>query len=680
MLKTGNRYALKALGIAGVLFLIFIAVIWWRLPGVLTFIGNQQLAKNGFSESSINISEADSDHLSIDTAHLSGSGWEFQINDSFIQYELMELFNKKQVEMVVFDELHISINPAELEESDEPLTIAFLQNLPAKRIEVKAGRFTLVLEQGVLEINWSGNIMVAEGETIVFTATKQQINKLLPEGGRIVILKELQDPAGVVMLSIAQDGSQAGLALNLAGIQSTGTYWEIEQGSVSGQLGFEDVQLAGLDLANIELLLPRFLENVSGTISIGANELGFQDIRAQWISGTLEFVKTEDPDSFTNKALISAGIVSTGDETVEQINIGVTNLGNLDAVKSDGEITFLFEGVEGGATFNQSTFDPMNQWSLNGEYKLKPLIFEHSDIISRKIDSIDDLSFSGVIAANGNYQVSAAEFDASAQIDFSDGSFTMPSKELNASGIKASVDFTSLTQLTSAAGESSLSITLIQLGDLDFTETSLGFDIEGADKFFIPIGQTRIFDGTLTLDPATVSTNPLAFETAVSFDRLSLKTLVENLAFFDGTMEGAISGYLPISYKDSQFLSGEGFLGLSNNEPARMRYKTKGLLKQEVPKDIGFFEGLANRILGQLKLAPEKVVEDALSDLAISEFRVDLLSSDTPETPLKFRLSGVGKTGETPVPLVLDTNINGTLEELFNFLLRINTIGTPSLQ
>lgn len=680
MPKKGKRYVLKALGIAGVLFLIFIAAIWWRLPDVLTVIGNQLLAKNGFPNSSITISEADSDHLTIDTANLSGSGWDFHIKDSFIHYELMELFKAKLVETVIFEELHISINPAELEESDDPLTIALLQNLPAKQIEVRAGRFTLILEEEVLEINWSGKILVTEGETLVFTATKLQINKLSPEGDRIVTMGELQDPAGVVMLSMAQDGSQAGLALNLSGIESSGADWKIEQGSVSGQLGFEDVQLAGLDLADKEILLPRLMESLSGTISMGANELGFQDINAQWISGTLEFVKTEDPETFTNKAKFSVGIASTGKESVQQINIGVTNFGNLGAIKSDGEITFLFEGVEGGVTFNQSTFDPLDQWSLIGEYTLNPLVFDYSDLISRKIDSIDDLSFSGGISAKGDYQMSAVEFDAGARIDFTEGSIAMPSKELNASGIKATVDFTSLTQLTSASGESSLSIKLIKLGDLEFTETRLSFDIPGADKFFILSGQTNLFDGTLTLKPATVSTNPLSFETAVSFDRLSLKTIVGNLAFFNGTMEGAISGYLPITYRDSQLLSGEGFLGLSNNEPARMRYKTKGLLKKEVPKNIGFFEGLANRLLGQLKLAPEKVVEDALSDLAISELRVDLLSSDTPETPLKIRLAGEGKTGKTAVPLVLDTNINGSLEELFNFLLRINSIGTPSLQ
>jgi hypothetical protein len=244
MPKKGNRYVLKTLGFAGVLFLIFIAAIWWRLPDVLTVIGNQQLAKNGFSDSSITISEADSDHLTIDYAKVTGSGWDFQINDSHIQYELMELFNEREVETVIFEKLQITVNPAELEVSDEPLTIALLQNLPAKLIEVRAGRFTLISEEEVLEINWSGKIVVAEGETLVFTATKLQINKLSPKGDRIVTIGELQDPAGVLMLSMAQDGSQAGLALNLSGIESAGANWKIEQGSVSGLLGFEDVQLA----------------------------------------------------------------------------------------------------------------------------------------------------------------------------------------------------------------------------------------------------------------------------------------------------------------------------------------------------------------------------------------------------------------------------------------------------
>jgi hypothetical protein len=422
------------------------------------------------------------------------------------------------------------------------------------------------------------------------------------------------------------------------------------------------------------------MESLSGTISIGANELSFQEISAQWVSGTLEFVKTEDPETFTNKAIISAGVVMTGKESVQQINIGVTNLGNLGAIKSDGEITFLFDGIEGSVTFDQTTTDPLNQWSLNGEYFLRPLVFDYSDVISRHVPSIDDLSFSGAISAKGEYQMSAVQADASARIDFREGSINIPSKELRASGISATVDFNSVTQLTSKKGKSKLSINLLQLGDLDFTETQLSFDIEGADKYFIWDGRTHLFDGTLALEPATVLANPLSFKTALNFDRLSLNTIAGNLPFFKGTMDGAISGYLPITYKNSQFLSGEGYLGLSENEPARMRYQTKGLLQQEIPKDTGLFKGLANRILGQLKLAPEKVVEDALSDLAISELRVDLLSSNTPETPLKIRLAGEGKTGKTPVPLILDTNINGTLEELFNFLIRINSIGTPSLQ
>jgi hypothetical protein len=676
----GKRFFLKGLGIVGISFLISLAVVLWRLPMLLTLIGNHQLANNGSQQSSINISEADLEHLSIDYTNLSGAGWEVQLNDSLIRYEFLKLIKEKQADVVVLDTLHISINPAELEDSDEPLTILLFQNLPAKEIKVKEGRLTLILEEEVLEINWTGKITTVEDETLVFTATRLQINQLANAGDRIVVLPELQDSAGVVMVSLAKDGSQAGLTLNLVGIQSTGTDWGIDTGSLTAQLGFEDVYLAGLDLADNEVLFPKLMESLSGTISMGANQLSFQETSSQWISGAIEFIKTDDPDTFTNKTLLSSGIVTVGEDTVEQVNVGVTSTGSLDSIKSDGEVTFLFEGIEGGVLFNQTTTDPINNSSIIGEYHLPPLIFNYSDLISRKVASIEDLSFSGSISAEGDYQLEESKYEASARIEFTEGSIIMPSKELSASGIKATVDFKSIPQFTSTSGESNLSINLIQLGDLDFTNTQLSFDIEGTDKLFIPGGHTNLFDGTLTLEPATILGNPLSFETALRFDRLSLGTLVESLAFFDGSMEGAISGYVPITYKDSQFLSGEGYLGLSDNEPARMRYKTKGLLHQEIPKDIGFFEGLANRIIGQLKLAPEQVVEDALSDLAISELRVDLLSSDTPETPLKIRLSGEGKTGETPVPLILDTNINGTLEELFNFLLRINSIGTPSLQ
>ena len=147
------------------------------------------------------------------------------------------------------------------------------------------------------------------------------------------------------------------------------------------------------------------------------------------------------------------------------------------------------------------------------------------------------------------------------------------------------------------------------------------------------------------------------------------------MAFFDGSMEGAISGFLPLGYRKKKFLSGEGFLALTDNQPARLRYKTKGLLRRDPPKESGLVERLTNRIIGQLKLAPEKLVEDALSDMIVTELRVDLLSSDTPETPVRIRLSGEGMSGKTVVPMRLDTNINGTLEELFEFLVRINTIG-----
>jgi hypothetical protein len=96
MPNDGKRFFIKSLGIVGILFLISLAVVWWRLPMLLTLIGNHQLANNGSQQSSINISEADLEYLSIDYANLSGAGWEVQLNDSLIRYEFLKLIKENR--------------------------------------------------------------------------------------------------------------------------------------------------------------------------------------------------------------------------------------------------------------------------------------------------------------------------------------------------------------------------------------------------------------------------------------------------------------------------------------------------------------------------------------------------------------------------------------------------------
>jgi hypothetical protein len=54
---------------------------------------------------------------------------------------------------------------------------------------------------------------------------------------------------------------------------------------------------------------------------------------------------------------------------------------------------------------------------------------------------------------------------------------------------------------------------------------------------------------------------------------------------------------------------------------------------------------------------------------------MDLFSKDLPGTPMRIQMAGLAETGTARIPLNITTNINGTVAELLNFLMRLNSLG-----
>jgi hypothetical protein len=678
MARTHTKLLAKLGAALIIVLLVLLSLTWWKLPQVLNAIAEQQLEQRGYAESFVRISKANTQSLSIQSATINGAGWSVQLEDSFVNYNLSRVVKEQTVNSVTLDRLFVQVTPEQLEASEDPLTVETLTTIPAQRIEVKEGHFQLVQTTGLTDVYWSGSINT-EDDSLVFAANRLQAVATSQDGGVIMNMEPLLNPSGLLLFSLAKDGSQAGLAMNLSGIHATGPDWKLEEVTVSSQLGFADINLDGIDLLSPQTLLPKIMDSIEGELSILANQISYGSLNLQWSSGSLSFESQDAPGTISAEVVLACGIATFGNETLEQLDIRCATVGNLNQLQSTADIKFLLDGATGAITVTQRVEDPLDDLALEGNYILEPFSFRYSDIIGRHIPSLKDLSFSGNISAEGAYTYNLGEADATATIRLENSFATLPSKKLSATGIRAVLDFESLNQITSTSNASFLAIETTTLGDLEFSNTHLRFDLVEGNRLKILEGQTEIFKGLLKLDPSTLTRDPLSLDTAIHFERLSLAEIADNMAFFDGSMEGAISGFLPLGYRKKKFLSGEGFLALTDNQPARLRYKTKGLLRRDPPKESGLVERLTNRIIGQLKLAPEKLVEDALSDMIVTELRVDLLSSDTPETPVRIRLSGEGMSGKTVVPMRLDTNINGTLEELFEFLVRINTIGSGSL-
>jgi hypothetical protein len=469
------------------------------------------------------------------------------------------------------------------------------------------------------------------------------------------------------------------LTSEISDMRLSGGSWSANEAAFSSTLKFDGLNQK-IYLEDQRTLIDHLISTLSGSVTVTANQLTAGATTAQWIYSELAFGGDKGSNKLHSQLTATAGTLTAGPETVNQISTEVSLTGNPDKLESTGTVGFLYQGIEGNLSFNQSTTALLSSPNVTGDYTLNPMQFDYSDVVGRHVPALQDLSFSGAISAKGNYRYSDADAAATVDLIFKEGSVDLPSSKLKASDIKGKVSLSSIKKMQGEPGESSIQIGHTELGDLVLFNTEVLFDPLDWNTIRLEKARTSLFGGEIYAEPATVNLNPVSASSAVHFERLSLNSITGMISIFNGSMEGYVTGKIPLTFNNGRFQVGEGFLSLSEGEKARLLYDSSALFSKPGPEVTGLKPTLADRLLNKLQLQPETVVENVLSDLAINELRVDLFANDTPLTPIRIRFSGEGTSGKTRVPLTLDTNINGTLDELFDFLLQINSLGSPVLQ
>lgn len=662
----------------GLLFLGVCLISWWRLPDVLNLVVNQQLKKQGFEDSAITFETAGASQLEIREATIQSPGWSVEMTSSKLDYSLGEIFQDKEVHQADVDTLLIHVKPEELPPSDEPLTLNALQFIPVRETRVRNGQLNLEFLESHLQILWSGSLKRTEENMLSLSLSRLEVQAVTSDESSTLEVQPIENTEGLLQIDLAMDGTSLSINWQIPHLNVVAPEWQLTEGSSSGDIHFDDLELRETPLTNSSLLIPALLANADGEANCTLNEFVFNSLSAQWIYGSLGISPGQQATKSNSILSLNAGTVALAGQTLEQTSLQLENRGNMSDMRTQGILQFLFEGTEAKIDFSHTSHDLDKEMSLNGEYKASPLLFEYSDLPSRFIPGFEDMVFNGSLTAEGAYMFSEESMDATAILKLSESSISIPDNKLEVTGIESTLNIASLKNLRSSKGASNITIDQINLGDLSFQNTQFLFDLLDSKTFTLTDGSTDLFEGTLRLAPATFKLNPTQIDTSIAFEHLSLNAIVDGMDLFDGTMEGAVSGHLPIRFKNGQFETNAGYLELTEGIPARLNYNTEGMFTPKEEEEKGFLSSIGDKILEKLKLAPENVVEDALSDLTIHELRIDLLPEDSPDTPARIHLAGEGITGTTIVPLVLNTNINGTTDELLQFLLRIHSLGTPS--
>ncbi len=472
------------------------------------------------------------------------------------------------------------------------------------------------------------------------------------------------------------------LALDASNLTATAEDWSINGVAAQAKLAIKPIELPALleSLDQPKTLIELLARSTQYAFEFQGNEAtGPQGTTFKWFSGKLQsHASTADEIPIHATVEIGIGISTLAPEEIQQFTLQTNLESDAQQLTFNTAASLLFEGEPVSIQSRQSISFADESPTSKGEFSIRGIQLISSDILARHSPSLAGTAFSAQLDIEGSPRLADGVWDASASLRLADGAFTQPTEEIAIDGIHAGIDFISVVNLITKPSQS-LTADSLRLGDIEAADLNVQFALESAEKLSIEKAKLHTFDGTLALDPFSVSLKDPNTSLTLRFKQISIAPAIAMLDFFDGQVTGRLNGVLPISLVNGYPELGEGYLELDPNTDATFAYNADGFFTSQADADATK-KTVGDKLLERLELEPNALLEDALGNLTIQDLRLDLFSKDLPGTPMRIQLAGIADTGNAEIPLNITTNINGTVAELLNFLMRLDSLGLVAAQ
>ncbi len=392
------------------------------------------------------------------------------------------------------------------------------------------------------------------------------------------------------------------------------------------------------------------------------------DGRASWTGFALEKTPSADGGpSIVGSLSASSGIVRVGVETVEQVTVEGAIRGEPGALEVRGAVGGLLEGAPLKLGLEQRLAVGFAPLRLRGEgrFELEPFVLADSDVVGRWIPEARGVGFGGALEARGSWRIGEdGTWDGEAEATLTDGLVVAPERRLRVEGVASRLRFTSLARLQSAPAQV-FGFSRLTVGDLELVEGVARFNTRDPRELEVEDASVGLFGGRVALERVLLRFPSPDAAVVLNFDGLDAGELVRRLDLFQGSVTGRLRGRLPIGLLGGVPVLGQGFLELDPRHPADFAYDARGMFTRGLPTS-----SLADRI----NRVPYELLEEGLGGLRIEELRIDLFDRGRPETPIRIEFSGRSETDRATVPLTIVTNVNGTVAEALNLLLRLASL------
>jgi hypothetical protein len=412
---------------------------------------------------------------------------------------------------------------------------------------------------------------------------------------------------------------------------------------------------AGVEIGWLEQRLPGvspLLQNAAFDITLNAESV---DLTNAWSISQLALHLNRSPSPDSTSALAQfAGRAAS----ILCAEVLVTNAQGTGELMTDGA------WFEGQAMLDTEPFDFRVNVAQTGSTGTAPELVGDFSLGPVRLDGFEappgltggrSVRISGEVDAKGKFQLTAGEhrhFQPSIGLDLERVEWL--EQRLTLEGIRGA-----LSGAWPGATEppSTNRVLINRVGFRDYEATDLALLIAPLDHRVVQfeLEDALLLDGHARMRPFLWDLRSGKLDAVLDLEQISLAKLASLFPRFAGSIEGELNGRLPIHLEAGQLTLGSTTLRLGRNRPARLRYPAGGLLTRGLRPDTDRHRQL-------------KLVEKALQDLRLTEFSVDLYSPDHPQTPVRIRFEGTFTSAEAIIPVKLDLNINGDLDQVLRLL------------
>lgn len=288
-------------------------------------------------------------------------------------------------------------------------------------------------------------------------------------------------------------------------------------------------------------------------------------------------------------------------------------------------------------------------------YRVPPFQVGREDTWYRSAALPAGLRLAGLLSAEGDILFDARELQTPCRVVLADGALDWSAQMLTIAGIAGELQWRDLLRLQTAPFQE-VRFASATVHDVPVDGGQIVFQLDGSDSFCLERCELNWCKGLVHTQAVRINPADPAVDLVLFAENVDFVTALTLIKGFKGKGTGVLNGKLPISYRHGRLGYSRGYLYSIPGQEGRLELQSAGLLTSAVPPDHPSYNELRR-------------AEKALEEFRLDLFRLDFVGRQAGEPGAQLLLVGEGVRENVPVRLNL--NVNGAIEDAINMGLRL---------